>query len=201
VDPDPPRHLRLLSPEHPVSPEDPREDGGSAGDPGDPTAAPVDLGTAFRAYSRYVAYIGMRVLGRRDEVDDLVQDVFLDAVRGMERLREPTAAKAWLATLTVRKAHRILRRRRLRRFFGLDEGADYGEIVDPRASASERAMIADLYRMLDALPAAERIAWSLRHLEGEPLERVAALCDCSLATAKRRIAAAHAVLSAELADV
>jgi RNA polymerase sigma-70 factor, ECF subfamily len=192
VEPELPRRLRLLRTDPEAAPrlEQP-----------DAEPAPVDLASAFRAYSRYVAFIGMRVLGRRDEVDDLVQDVFLDAVRGMERLRDPSAAKAWLATLTVRKAHRILRRRRLRRLFGLDEGADYGEIVDPRASAAERTMIADLYRMLDSLPAAERIAWSLRHLERLALERVATLCDCSLATAKRRIAAAHAVLSAELDDV
>lgn len=167
--------------------------------PVDP-APPVDLETAFRAYGRYVAYIGMRILGRKADVDDLVQDVFLDAVRGLDRLRDPAAAKGWLATLTVRKANRMLRRRRLRWHFGLDEGADYGEIVDPRASAAERAMIADLYRLLDGVPADQRVAWSLRHLEGEPLERVALLCGCSLATAKRRIASAHAVLSAELAD-
>jgi RNA polymerase sigma-70 factor (ECF subfamily) len=35
------------------------------------------------------------------------------------------------------------------------------------------------------------VAWTLRHVEGESLEEVAVLCDCSLATAKRRIASAH----------
>jgi RNA polymerase sigma-70 factor (ECF subfamily) len=119
---------------------------------------------------------------------------------GLDKLRDPAAAKGWLATLTVRKAHRALKRRRMRWHFGLDEGADYGEIVDPSASAAERTLVADLYRLLDGVSADERVAWTLRHLEGEPLERVAALCGCSLATAKRRIAAAHNVLSAELAD-
>jgi RNA polymerase sigma-70 factor (ECF subfamily) len=191
LDPEQRPRLRLITPD-PDSTPPPAAEG--------PIAPPVDLETAFKAYGRYVAFIGMRILGRRDDVDDLVQDVFLDAVRGLDKLRDPNAAKGWLATLTVRKAHRALRRRRLRWHFGLDEGADYGEIVDPSASAAERAMIADLYRLLDGVPAEARIAWSLRHLEGEPLEKVASLCGCSLATAKRRIAAAHQVLSAELAD-
>lgn len=195
VEPEPPRHLRLLRDEPAAEP--------ASGEAvvGERPAPPVDLASAFRAYGRYVAYIGTRILGRKEDVDDLVQDVFLDAIRGIDQLREPGAAKAWLATLTVRKAQRVLRRRRMRRFFGIDEGADYAEVVDPRASAAERAMIADLYRMLDALPTDERLAWTLRHLENEPLERVAELCGCSLATAKRRIAAAHAVLGAELGDV
>src|SRR5690606_17816100 len=103
-----------------------------------PVAPPVDLASAFRAYGRYVAWIGMRILGRPEDVDDLVQDVFLDAVRGIDRLRDPASAKGWLATLTVRKARRVLRKRRMLRFLGIDEGADYGEIVDEAASAAER---------------------------------------------------------------
>src|SRR5690606_10350789 len=120
-----------------------------------PAVTPVDLTSAFRAYGRYVAWIGMRVLGRPEAVDDLVQDVFLDAVRGIDKLRAPGAAKAWLATLTVRKARRVLRKRRMMRFLGLDEGADYGGIVDETASSAERVMVADLYRMLDTLPTEE----------------------------------------------
>jgi RNA polymerase sigma-70 factor (ECF subfamily) len=43
---------------------------------------------------------------------------------------------------------------------------------------------------LRGLPAHQRIAWMLQHVEGEPLESVAAACNCSLATVKRWIAAA-----------
>jgi RNA polymerase sigma-70 factor (ECF subfamily) len=45
-----------------------------------------------------------------------------------------------------------------------------------------------------------RVAWTLRYVEGEKLERVAEHCGCSLATAKRRIAAAHAKIQSELED-
>ena len=60
------------------------------------------LEAAFRRYSRYVAAVALRLLGRDDEVDDVVQEVFLAALRGLERLREPEAVKGWLATVTVR---------------------------------------------------------------------------------------------------
>ena len=47
------------------------------------------------------------------------------------------------------------------------------------------------YEALDALPANQRLAWILRHVEGESLAVVASRCECSLASAKRHIGRAH----------
>lgn len=161
---------------------------------------PTDLDEAFRSYARYVGSIALRILGRPDEVEDLVQDVFLDAHQRIESLRDPAALKGFLATLTVRKAVRLLKRRKLRRFFGYDEGFDYTQLADAQASPHERALVGEVYRLLDELPAEQRSAWVLRYVEGEKMARVAELCGCSLATAKRRVAAAHARLYGELGD-
>jgi len=164
-------------------------------------AAPLhDLDSLFRRYAPYVAAIAHRLLGRDDEVDDTIQEVFLAAVRGLHALRDPAAIRAWLARVTVRSARQRLRKRRLRGFLGLDEPASYDAVIDRGASAEQRALIARLYRVLDGMPANQRIAWSLRHIEGEPLENVASLAGCSLATAKRRIAAAAAHIEGAFSD-
>lgn len=184
-----PRRLRLVS--SPLVEEAPPEI---------VPVAPIDLGSAYRAYGHYVTRVAIRFLGRSADADDVVQDVFLDAIRGIDRLRNPEAARSWLAVLTARKARVVLRKRRALRFFGLYEGAEHAELADARALPDQRLRIADLYRMLDTLSTEQRLAWTLRYLENEPLEQVAATCECSLATAKRRIAAAHAILSEELGD-
>lgn len=163
-------------------------------------AAPADLESGFRAYARYVGHIALRILGRPEDVEDVVQDVFLDAHQRIATLRDPEALKGFLATLTVRKSVRALKRRAMRRFFGFDEGFDYTQIADASASPHERTLVAEVYRVLDELPAEQRSAWVLRYVAGEKVERVAELCGCSLATVKRRIAAAHAVLYGELED-
>jgi RNA polymerase sigma-70 factor (ECF subfamily) len=144
-----------------------------------------------------VATVALRILGRREEADDLVQDVFLRAHRGISRLREPTALRAWLTTVTVRLARRRLRGRRFKLLLGIDQSYDYSAIADASVGPEDIAILADVYRALDRLPVAERLAWSLRHLDGERLERVAELCGCSLATVKRRISSAHARLLEE----
>jgi RNA polymerase sigma-70 factor (ECF subfamily) len=165
---------------------------------------PVDtksLESVFRAYSKYVAGVAARLLGRDDEVDDVVQMVFLTALKGMKQLREPKAAKGWLATVTVRVATRKLRYRRLKSWVGMDEAPDYGEsVVAPGATPEERLLLSRVYAVLDELPTKQRVAWTLRHVEGERLEDVARLSGCSLATAKRWIASAQASIEGVVSD-
>lgn len=164
---------------------------GSAADAGSVEQA-IDLDQAYRMYSRLVASIGLKILGRQEEVEDLVQDVFLEARRWLKRLRSSAAFKSWLITVTVRASRRRLRRRRFKALLGLDAvPGGYEDVVDESASEQDRSVIADVYRILDSLPSNQRIAWALRYIDDEPLNVVAMHCGCSLATAKRRVSAAH----------
>jgi RNA polymerase sigma-70 factor, ECF subfamily len=156
-----------------------------------------DLGAVFRQHSGYVAAVAFRLLGRDQEIDDVVQEVFLVATRHLRKLREPAAIKGWLATVAVRVVRRKLRARKVRAFFGAELLPDYSAVVVD-ASQEQALIITRAYQVLDQLPVDEKIAWMLRHAEGERLETVAALCECSLATAKRRIAAAQYALGEEL---
>ena len=159
-------------------------------------AETLEFAALFRRYAPYVARIGLRILGRHDEVDDLVQDVFLNVHRHLGELRDPQAVKSWLAAITVRAARRKLQKRRIVEFLGFSRSeVDYSRVDGSCATLEERSLIAAVFRELEALPAAERVAWSLRHLEGETMERVAELCGCSLSTAKRRVQAAHDALA------
>jgi RNA polymerase sigma-70 factor (ECF subfamily) len=158
-----------------------------------------ELETVYREYARYVAAIALRLLGRDDEVDDVVQEVFVVAMRGLRGLREPGAIRGWLATVTVRIARHKLRRYRLRAFVGLDQAPDYGKLV-VAATQDQALRIVRAYRVLDRMPVDDKIAWMLRHVEGEPLDRVAEICGCSLATVKRRIARAQVELDDEVGE-
>ena len=163
-------------------------------------AAQLEFDWVFRSYAPYVAAVAHRLLGRDDEVDDTVQEVFLAAVRGLSQVRDPGAVKAWLARIAVRVARRKLRVRRLRALFGVADITDYHDLADSAASPEERALLSRVYRALDGLPANQRIAWTLRHIEGERLEAVAVLSGCSLATAKRRIQEASSAREEIFAD-
>jgi RNA polymerase sigma-70 factor, ECF subfamily len=156
--------------------------------------AELDFDTLFRRYSPYVASVGLRLLGRDDELDDLVQDVFLEAHRGLKRVRELGSVKAWLARICVRRAVRRLRRRRLRAFLSLDTLTHDERLIAPGASPEARTEVARLYQKLELVPALERAVWVLRYLEGEALGDIAMLCACSKSTVQRRLRAVDARL-------
>jgi RNA polymerase sigma-70 factor (ECF subfamily) len=158
------------------------------------------LDEIYRRYCRYVAAVILRLDGRCTEVDDLVQDVFVEAARGIQRLREPAAIKGWLATIAVRTVRRRLRLRRVWRFLGLDRDAGFAGLIDTAASPVDRLLLRAVYRVLDDLPVEDRLAFSLHTIEGEKLEAVAKLCGCSFATAKRRVARVQRLIEERLTD-
>ena len=160
----------------------------------------VDLDDAFRRFAPLIAHVSLRILGRPQEVDDLVQDVFVEAGRWLQKIDSPAAFKYWLLKVAVREARRRLRRRRWRATFGLDDATDYSGVVDPAASTSQRAFVGELYRVLDRLPVNQRIAWTLRYIEGESSSEVADRCSCSHSTAKRWIMAAHRAIQEAFGD-
>jgi RNA polymerase sigma-70 factor (ECF subfamily) len=158
------------------------------------------LADVYRCYCRYVAAVILRLDGRTSEVEDLVQDVFVEAAAGIARLREPEAIKGWLATIAVRTVRRRLRMRRAWRFFGFDRDVAVAEPTDPGASPVDRLLLRAVYRVLDEMPIENRLAFSLHTLEGETMETVAKLCGCSYATAKRRVSRAQSQIAERLSD-
>ncbi len=139
------------------------------------------------------------MLGRDDaDVDDVVQEVFCTALPRLDRIRSEEAARPWLMTVTVRTVQRMLRRRKWRRML-LGESA-LSELPAAGITAEQKALLARIYRILDQVQPASRVAWVLRHVEGERLDDVAIACGCSLATAKRRIAAVQELLMEVLRD-
>ncbi|HVT09184.1 MAG TPA: sigma-70 family RNA polymerase sigma factor [Polyangia bacterium] len=153
----------------------------------------------FARYGAYVARLAARLLGSGDaEVDDVVQDVFWLASRRLTRIVDLIQARGWLATVTTRVVRRRLRRRRFREVFLGRSRRD--DVPVSSATAEQRAVLIRLYEVLEQLPTEQRLAWSLRYLEGEPLNAVALACGCSLATAKRRLTAAKSVIDEVFRD-
>ena len=166
-------------------------------DPSASASTGLDLDTLYRTWRGYVATVALRVLGDVALADDVTQDVFLQACRSVHQLRDPDAVRFWLARIAVRESKRRLRRRSLARWVGMDSVPER-RFIAPDASPEQRTLLLEAYAQLDRLPTNLRLAWTLRYFEGETLPRVAQLCGCSLATAKRRISAAQDRMQAAL---
>jgi RNA polymerase sigma-70 factor (ECF subfamily) len=145
----------------------------------------------FQRHASMVNGLAYRLLGRDAEVDDVVQETFVQALGNLGALKEPQAFAAWIGSIVVRTVSKLLRRRKLLSRLGLrrvDEPIDVetlvGRAVPPDAAAELRA----IYAAIDALPVGVRVPLVLRRVEGLSLEEVAERTGTSLATVKRRIA-------------
>jgi RNA polymerase sigma-70 factor, ECF subfamily len=162
---------------------------------------PIDVGDLDALYRRYAPYVGAvatRLLGRDSEVDDLVQDVFLSALRGLTQLRDAHAVRGWLAKVTVRQAVRKLRKRRILQALQRSGDIDYQQLAAADTSAEQKALLARIYRALDQLPARTRVIWILRHVVHEPLHSIVDLTSCSQSTVQRKLRDAESHLAREL---
>jgi RNA polymerase sigma-70 factor, ECF subfamily len=156
----------------------------------------------YRRHADSLLAMTVRLLANRGEAEEIVQDTFVTAFEQLGTLREPGAVRGWLGQIAVNLVRRRFRRGRLMRFLGLDRGADdatLGALADSGVSTEQRAELALVDRLLRGMKPALRLAWMLRRVDGLELGEVASLCDCSLATIKRRIAEADAVVDRHVA--
>ncbi|APR78884.1 RNA polymerase sigma factor RpoE [Minicystis rosea] len=151
-----------------------------------------------KLYRRYVGYVfglATRLLRNSVEAEDVVQDTFAIALEQIGSLRDGAAVRAWLAQIAVSQTRRRFRRKKLLRLLHLDSSVDDAtleSIAGADIGAETRAELALLDRVLMSLASEHRLAWMLRYVEGESLDDVARIASCSVATAKRWIAAADA---------
>ena len=151
----------------------------------------------FRRYSRMVFGLAYRLLGRDEEIDDLVQDCFVQALAHLGSLSEPQAFGAWLTAVVVRTTHKALRRRALARRIGLRSPVtpvDVDSLVARGAPADVVAELRAVYGLIEKLPTRARVALVLRRVEGMSQDEVAAAMGVSVSTAKRLIIEAELYL-------
>lgn len=157
----------------------------------------------YRRHAPAILALATRLLRSRDDAMDVMQDTFVTAFEELASLRDPAAVRGWLQCIAVRLVHRRFRRRKLLALLGLDRRT--GEVsleslADHAASPEARAELRWIDAALLRVDQRARVAWMLRMIDNLALEEVAVACDCSLATAKRRIAAASAVVDAHVSD-
>jgi RNA polymerase sigma-70 factor (ECF subfamily) len=136
----------------------------------------------MRAFERRIRALLYRLLDDARDVDEAVQDTFVQAWRNLERFRGDAAPYTWLYRIAVNEALMRRRRKTLPTTELQETTLAGGE--DAFAAADARGFLIDQLRQL---PDEHRVAVVLRDIEGLSNEEVAAALEISLAAAKSRI--------------
>jgi RNA polymerase sigma-70 factor (ECF subfamily) len=134
-------------------------------------------------YRPRLRYFLARMVGDEHAADDLLQDVWFDAYRGVARLADPGAFPAWLYRIARHKALAQLRKGRqsAASLEGIDL-ADEPEDDDFSAEDAER-----VHAGLGHLAPGHREVLLLRFVEGMAYEDIARVTGCPVGTVRSRI--------------
>lgn len=141
----------------------------------------------IQAETPHVERMLTRMLGFRAELDDLTQEVFIRGFARIAELREPESLRAWLSSIAVFVAREAIRRQRRRRWLVFLPAEEAAEPRQSEASLEARTALRVFYEVIAGFATDERIAFTLRFVEGMELVEVAEACQVSLATIKRRL--------------
>ena len=160
-------------------------------------------------YQNLVFNIAHHYLGRREEVEDLAQEVFLRVYQTLDRYDTGRPFKHWIGKITVNRCLDELRKMKIRRMHLLsDLGDEDRQSIDQLAEAArtgrplteleaERCLklLAD---SMSKLSEKDRMAFVLREMESLSYEELAAMLETSEVAARIRVSRARRRLQEEL---
>lgn len=129
-----------------------------------------------------------RMLGNREEAEDLVQETFIKAYRALGRFDVKQDFRAWLYTIANNAARNALRARSRRiQFLAMPEEqgpCSASDTVEARARLEAEERQAQVERLLLRLPPMSRALLDLYYREGMSLREAAAITGTSEGAAK-----------------
>ena len=138
-----------------------------------------------RRHQARLARYAARMLGDPHDAQEAVQDAFVRAFRALAQCTDPARFGAWLLQILVNRCRtRGGRRRRYEQTFVVTDAApDFG-VDHPEARTAWRE---EIQRALAALPADQREAFLLKHVEEMSYEEMVVVTRASVPALKMRV--------------
>lgn len=143
-----------------------------------------DRNSQYRLYELYVDAmynIGMRMLGTKEDAEDIVQESFVDAFRNLGSFKYESTFGSWLKRIVVNKSINHLRVKRI----PITPIGDYEYYV--KEDMAEKVEAVDIQKVkigLEKLPAGYKQIISLYLIEGYDHLEIGEILDISPSTSK-----------------
>lgn len=145
---------------------------------------------ALERLARHALRLSLRTaaatLGSREDAADVAQEVAVEVLRGLHKLRDPERFDAWVYRITARRALRLLQSQRRRRETTLDTVGEHDQPVfslDEDELAEQWSAAPQIRDALAQLPPRQRLALALRYVAGLTDRQIADVLGCRRGTA------------------
>ncbi|MBN2528212.1 MAG: RNA polymerase sigma factor [Deltaproteobacteria bacterium] len=143
----------------------------------------------YRKYARYVAAIAYRLMGNDTDLDDIVQDTFVSAVQSIGGIKDSTVLKTWIGTIAFRNTSRYVMMRQKQKRLAEEKMHTWADFTAPGHSVS-----IEVEELMSRIPYKYRAPWILSRVMDMNLAETSEVCNCSVATTKRRIGKADTLI-------
>ncbi|MEJ8305659.1 sigma-70 family RNA polymerase sigma factor [Saccharibacillus sacchari] len=144
--------------------------------------------TMVRQYSGMAFAVAYERLGDAYLAEDVMQEAFTEAFRGLDRLSEPEAFPGWLRTIVRRKAGRLSKSAQAAAVPLAEPENRLSETgIDTAVVAEQRESRRRLYESVEALPEKLRLPVRLFYLEGYAVREIASFLNISESALKKRL--------------
>ena len=165
------------------------------------TGEPAATRELFRRHRGRVHACLFRVLGTNRDMDDLLQEAFLQVFQSLRGWRAEASLATWVDRVAVRVAYRYLSQKGRR--VQTEALVDDEQFPAADTSGSRRQLARDgvkrLYAALDELSPAARLAFTLHEIDGRTIAEVAELVGSSVTATKLRVWRARKTIEAAAA--
>jgi RNA polymerase sigma-70 factor (ECF subfamily) len=153
------------------------------------TGAPGAFQELFHQHRTPVAQLVHRMTGGGSELEDLVQEVFVQVHKSLGRFRNDSRLSTWIYRIAVNVVlmHRRAARSRPLSVAPPPEGALVDEAGPPDEQLARRRRIEALYRVLDRVSEKKRAVYILHELEGLSPSEIASIVSAPVLTVRTRL--------------
>ncbi len=143
----------------------------------------------FRKHRSSVAAIAYRMLGPSADLEDVVQEVFLQVHRSLPDFRGQAKFSTWLHRVAVNVVLMTRRRARSRPSYAREEAGRHepDDRQQPDQDVARTRRLAAFRKLLDRLSEKKRTVFVLHELEGMAPAKIAEIVDCPVLTVRTRL--------------
>src|ERR1700722_10321547 len=150
----------------------------------------------IRRHQHRVFAVAGGILRRREDVEDIAQQVFVKAYFSLKRFDQRAAFSTWLYKITVNECWDLLRKKKVRPLVYESDLSEEqarlvitaGEKENPGPDISERIVARErVERLLEGLDERDRLMLILKEVEGFSIEEIAEVLNLNGNTVKVRL--------------
>lgn len=164
------------------------------------------FGELVNRHQRAVYGVVCRMIDDKDDVDDVVQEVFVQAYRAITSFRGNAAFSTWIYRIAVNTSIKQMKKSKIRQaasiddpVTGLGDTLQASDVECPEVLAERSARDRALKEAIDALPEKHKAVVVLHYFQNLTCEDIAKIMECTVGTVWSRLHYACKKLQGQLA--